>query len=191
MLVLKAMVITILDLLSQIYSRISHITETPTLDAQVLVAHFLDKSRPWVMAHPEALLDDDQYHKVIQGLERLEQGEPLPYVIGHWEFHGLDFHLSPDVLIPRPETEMLVERGINWLHNHPDQRTAIDVGTGSGCIGISLAMSVPDLSVLMTDISPIALNVAQVNANKFDLSGRLTFRSTDLLGIVEHFDLIC
>ena len=192
MLVLKAMVITVLDLLSQIYSRISHITETPTLDAQVLVAHFLDKSRPWVMAHPEALLDDDQYNKVIQGLERLELGEPLPYVIGHWEFHGLDFHLSPDVLIPRPETEMLVERGINWLHNHPDHRTAIDVGTGSGCIGISLAMSVPDLSVLMTDISQIALNVAQVNANKFDLSGRLTFRSTDLLeGIVEHFDLIC
>src|SRR4030042_4927042 len=186
------MAITIQDLLIQSNNRISNVTDTPILDAQVLVAHFLDKSRAWVMAHPEALLDDNQYNMILQGVERLVKGEPLPYVIGHWEFHGLDFNLTPDVLIPRPETELLVESGINWLRDHPDQRKAIDVGTGSGCIGISLAMSVPDLNVLMTDISQIALNVAQVNANKFDLSGRLYFRSTDLLdGIMEHFDLIC
>ena len=81
------------------------------------MAHILEKPRSWVMAHPEAQLEDHQYNKIIQDVKRLENGEPLPYVIGHWEFYGLDFYLTPDVLIPRPETELLVERAIRWLQD--------------------------------------------------------------------------
>lgn len=186
------MTITTQDLLSQINARISHLTETPSLDAQVLVAHFVEKPRAWVMAHPEALIDELQHRNILQGLNRLERGEPLPYVIGHWEFYGLDFQLTPDVLIPRPETELLVETAMSWLINHPGKHKAVDVGTGSGCIGITLALNVPDLHMLLTDFSPAALKVAQVNAAKFSLSHRLKFTSTNLLvGLLEHFDLIC
>src|SRR4030042_1414417 len=186
------MAITIQEILTQINLVISPHTDTPELDAQVLVAHFLDKPRSWVLAHPEAHINDQQYNKMIQGLDRLEHGEALPYVIGHWEFFGFDFHLTPDVLIPRPETELLVERGISWLQNHPNQCMVIDVGTGSGCIGIALAKNITDLSVFMTDISPNALNVARINAKKYGLSDRLEFRLTDLLdGITGQYDLIC
>ncbi len=71
------------------------------------MAHILDKPRTWLLAHPEATLNNTQYNKIIQAANRLEHGEPLPYVIGHWEFYGMDFHLTPDVLIPRPETELI------------------------------------------------------------------------------------
>lgn len=192
MLLIILMATSIQDILTQISQRISQHTDTPILDAQVLIAHVLGKPRAWVLAHPETQINSDHYKKIIQALERLEHGEPLPYVLGSWEFFGLDFYLTPAVLIPRPETELIVECAIKWLQDHPNQRKVIDVGSGSGCIGISLAMSIPDLTVLMTDISPNALNVAQVNANKFGLTGRLEFKSTDLLdGIADHFDLIC
>jgi release factor glutamine methyltransferase len=188
----KNMAITIQEILTQFNRRFSHHSETPTLDAQVLVAHFLDKPRSWVLAHPEAHIDEHQYIKIIQALERLDHGEPLPYIIGHWEFYGLDFTLTPDVLIPRPETELLVEQGITWMRNHQSQRKAIDVGTGSGCIGIALAMNIPDLRVLMTDILPSALNLAQVNAEKYGLSDMLVFQQSNLLdGIAGQYDLIC
>jgi len=186
------MAITIQDILTQINAVISQHTETPALDAQVLVAHFLEKPRSWVLAHPEAQIANHQYNMIIHGMHRLEHGEPLPYVIGHWEFFGMEFQLTPDVLIPRPETELLVENGITWLLKHPNQRKAIDVGTGSGCIGIALAKNVLDLRVLMADISPRALIVARGNAEKLGLLDRLEFRQADLLdGIEGHFNLIC
>jgi release factor glutamine methyltransferase len=192
MLLFNLMSVTIQDILTQINAVISQHTETPALDAQVLVAYYLEKPRSWVMAHPEASIDDHQYNKIINGMNRLEHGEPLPYVIGQWEFYGLDFKLTSEVLIPRPETELLVENGISWLLNHPNQRKAVDVGTGSGCIGITLAKNIPDLHVLMVDISLGALKVAQDNAEKHGLSDRMDFRRSDLLeGIDGFFSLIC
>ena len=167
-------------------------SETASLDGQVLLAHYLEKSRSWVLAHPEVPLNTAQYNKIIQATDRLKQGEPLPYVIGHWEFYGMDFYLSPATLIPRPETELLVERGINWLRLHPTRRKAVDVGAGSGCIGITLANNIPDLNILLTDISSEALNVARINAEKHDILERLELIQADLLnGIVGPFDLIC
>ncbi len=192
MLFLIHMAVTIEQILDQIYQGIVHHTETPALDAQVLVSKILDKPRPWVMAHPESHIDDHHYIKIIQALSRLEQGEPLPYVIGHSEFFGLDFYLTHDVLIPRPETELLVERGISWLRNHPGQRKAIDVGTGSGCIGISLAINIPDLNILMTDISPEALKIARINVEKYCIAERMEFKQANLLdGIIGQYGLIC
>jgi release factor glutamine methyltransferase len=186
------MTITIQEILTKINSVISQRTETPALDAQVLVANILEKPRSWVLAHPEAQVGNLHYNLIIKAMKRLELGEPLPYVIGHWEFFGLDFFLTPDVLIPRPETELLVESGITWLRNYPKQRKALDVGTGSGCIGIALAKNIPDLHVLMSDISPGALIVARLNAEKNGLSDRLEFRQADLMdGIEGHFNLIC
>jgi len=184
--------ISIQEKLTQLSQQLLQHSETAVLDAQVLLSHFLEKPRSWILAHPEVSLNKTQYNQITQAVDRLVRGEPLPYVIGHWEFYGMDFYLTRDVLIPRPETELLVERGINWLCLHPSRRKAVDIGTGSGCIGITLAKNIPDLHLLMADISTNALNVARINVEKFGLSERMKFIQADLLdGVAEHFDLIC
>ena len=167
--------------LQQLGKRLATVSETPSLDAQVLLAHILELPRTSILAHPEITLTAKQ-SRALQNLRgRLEGGEPLPYVLGHWEFYGLDFNLSSDVLIPRPETELLVEQALSWLREHPGRRRAADIGTGTGCIAIALAANLPDLQVWATDISPQALKVAHSNVQKQDLSDRVYLLQSDLL----------
>ncbi len=170
----------------------------PQLDAQVILAHALNKPRTWLLAHPETILSAPELAIVESAVSQLEAGTPLPYVLGHWEFFGLDFDLTRDVLIPRPETEVLVERAIAWLQASPQRRTIADVGAGSGAIGISIAAHVPDARVTATDISLPALKVARCNARKHDVLARIDFIQCDLLPPYPkfistdlHFDLIC
>jgi release factor glutamine methyltransferase len=169
------------SLLSDVTTQLTPISDTPALDASVLIAHVVHKPRTWVMAHPELALTADQQKELDGSLARLERGESFPYVLGHWEFFGLDFEVTPDVLIPRPETELLVEKAIVWLQKSPVRRTIADVGTGSGAIAIAVAVNVPDAHVLATDISQKALEVAQKNAIKFDVINRIDFVQCDLL----------
>lgn len=167
--------------LSNISDRLTPLSDSPTLDASVLLAHITNKPRTWVMAHPELALTTEQQKQLDDSLARLERGESFPYVLGHWEFFGMEFEITPDVLIPRPETELLVERAIAWLQESPVRRTVADIGTGSGVIAISIAVNVPDATILATDISEKALEVAQRNAKKFDVEGRVEFVRCDLL----------
>src|SRR5687768_3467087 len=140
-------------LVSEITDRLTSLSDTPALDASVLLADVIRKPRTWVMAHPEVTLTGEQQNQLDDSLRRLERGESFPYVLGHWEFFGMDFEISPDVLIPRPETEILVERAIAWLRESPVRRTVADVGAGSGVIAVAIAMNVPDANILATDIS--------------------------------------
>jgi len=165
----------------ELSNRLATVSETPSLDAQVLQAHILGASRAWILTHPEVSLTPAQEQALRGAMARLEGGEPLPYLLGHWEFYGLDFIVSPDVLIPRPETELLVERALEWLRLHPGRRRAADIGTGSGCIAVSLAANLPDLYVLATDISLPALEIAKANAEKHNLGNHIQFLHTDLL----------
>src|SRR5690349_23293261 len=151
-------------LLSDITDRLASISDTPGLDASVLLAHTLAKPRTWVMAHPELHLTTEQQRQLDDSLARLERGESFPYVLGHWEFFGLDFDITPDVLIPRPETELLVERAIAWLQESPERRAVADIGTGSGVIAVTIAVNLKNAHVLATDISDKALEVARKNA---------------------------
>lgn len=172
--------------------RLAHVSDTPSLDAQVLLAHTLGVPRAWILAHPQEELAGAQEQALQQSLARLEAGEPLPYVLGHWEFYGLDFLLTPQVLIPRPETELLVEQALDWLGAHPGRRHAADVGTGSGCIGVSLAVGCPDLQVVACDLALPALHVARANASRHAVSRRMAFFQADLLPAGPgSFDLIC
>ena len=179
-------------------TRLALISDTPALDASVLLAHILDKPRTWVMAHPELSLTPKQQKQLEDSLARFENGEPFPYILGNWEFFGLDFDVTPDVLIPRPETELLVEKAIAWLQESPVRRTGADIGTGSGVIAVSIAVNVPDAHILATDISHAALEVARKNAQKFNVSDRIDFLECDILPPYpdpfptdSHFDLIC
>ena len=142
-----------LSLLSETTDRIASYTDTPALDASVLIAHIIAKTRTWVMAHPELRLTAEQQKQLDDSLARLERGESFPYVLGHWEFFGMELDITPDVLIPRPETELLVEKAIAWLAESPVRRTVADVGTGSGAIAVSIAVNMPDTHILATDIS--------------------------------------
>jgi release factor glutamine methyltransferase len=162
------------------------------LDSQVLLSHVLDRPRAWILAHPESSLTDEQNEKIEAAVIRLELGTPLPYILGHWEFFGLDFMVTPETLIPRPETELLVENALAWLSQHPDHRHAIDIGTGSGCIAISLAARIPDLIITATDTSLPALQVAHQNAVQIGVQQQIKFLQADLFPSgAFQFDLIC
>jgi release factor glutamine methyltransferase len=185
-------------LLSDITTRLASISDTPALDASVLIAHVIGKPRTWVMAHPELILTAKQHDHLNDSLARLESGEPFPYVLGHWEFFGMDFDITPDVLIPRPETELLVEKAIVWMQESKVRRTVADVGTGSGVIAVSIAMNIPNAHILATDISHQALIVAENNARKFNVADRIDFVQCDILPLhpkslptEDHFDLLC
>ena len=189
---------TVSDFLKQAESQFTSVSDSPGLDAQVLLAHILDKPRTWLLTHHETRLTQSQLASVKKTLSRFEAGEPLPYVLGHWEFFGLDLELTPDVLIPRPETELLVERAIKWLNDAPDRRTVADIGTGSGCISIAIAKNVPDVKIIATDISLPALEIAYRNVRKHSVENHIAFVQCDLLPSHPyslptdmHFDLIC
>jgi len=186
------------SLLSDITIRLASISDTPALDASVLIAHIVNKPRTWIMAHPEVSLTQEQQRQLDNSLEQLEKSDPFPYVLGHWEFFGMEFDVTPDVLIPRPETELLVEKAIVWLQQSPVRRTVADIGTGSGAIAVSIAANIPDAYILATDISAEALGVAKNNASKFHVERRIEFVQCDLLPALpesfsteQHFDLIC
>jgi release factor glutamine methyltransferase len=187
---------TIGESLAGSISCLEETSETPGLDAQVLLAHIMERPRSWILAHPEVHLSRDQGITVESQISRLAMGEPLPYILGSWEFYGMEFVVSPDVLIPRPETELLVDRAIYWLKELERRNVelrVIDVGTGSGCIATSLAVYVPGIILSATDISPAALKVAHMNADRLNVSGKITFLECDLFphdSIHHRFSLI-
>lgn len=182
----------IAEWLQRLKQRLAGVSESASLDAQTLLAHVTGRSRTWVLAHPEAALTQAQEQVLGAALERLEGGEALPYVLGRWAFYGLDFSLTPDTLIPRPETELLVETALAWLGAHPGRRWALDVGTGSGCIAVTLAVHAPDLRLLASDVSYPALRVARGNARQHAVAGRIWPLACDLLPpAARRFDLIC
>jgi release factor glutamine methyltransferase len=166
-------------------------SDSPSLETRILVQHVTGKPAAWVLAHPEETLTAEMEQEFERLARRLVDGEPLPYLTGKQEFYGLDFAVNPDVLIPRPETELLVEFALQWLEAHPDRRHAVDVGTGSGCIAVTLAVKAPALQVTAVDISAEALDVARSNADHHRVTNRVRFLQVDLLeGIPGPFDLI-
>jgi release factor glutamine methyltransferase len=172
-------------------SRLAGITDTPDLDSQVLLAALINKPRAWLLAHQEIPLELGIAVKWQDALRRVKKGEPLPYVLGRWEFFNLEFEVSPEVLIPRPETELLVERAICWLQSRGKNGREIrvlDVGTGSGCIAIALAANVPDLQVVAVDISSAALALAQRNALHLLPTTPITFIVSDLFSTLDEKD---
>ena len=182
---------TVAAALAQARAALAPHSETAALDAQTLLAAVLHRERAWLLAHPQARLTPRQHRRLQRACARLAHGVPLPYVLGYWHFYGRKFALTPAVLIPRPETETLVERALEWLRQHPHRRRVADVGTGSGILAITLAAEVPAARIIATDISPAALAVAHDNARRHRVAERIAFVETDLLAAAPGpFDLI-
>lgn len=170
-------------------SQLTPHSPTPQLDARLLLEHLLNLPHSYLVVHPDQLLTDDQEQQYRQLICRAEQQEPIPYIVGHAPFFDFDLHVTPAVLIPRPETEQLVETAVTWVRQHNAQ-TAVDVGTGSGCIAIALARFLPQVPVTAVDISPAALAIAGENARQL-APGRIHFQQSDLLqAATGPFDLI-
>lgn len=166
-------------------------SDTPLLEVQVLAATILQKPRAWVISHPEILLDPTQLKVLDEALNRLLAGTPLPYLTGVQEFFGIPFEVSPAVLIPRPETELLVETALEYLRLNPHARRVVDFGTGSGAIAICIATDIPDARITATDISPEALRVARENARRHQVDSRISFLLADLADPLNgSFDLV-
>lgn len=167
-------------------------SDTPGLDAQLLLSEILSQTRTWILTHPDVELEGIQSQTFVRDLARCEAGEALPYVLGWWEFYGRRFKLSPEVLIPRPETELLIEEALAFLMTHPDRRKAADIGTGCGGIAVTLAGEIPNLMIVATDNQLGALRIAQINAHDHHVLPRTWFIQADLLSPVgTRFDLIC
>ncbi|MDP2656267.1 MAG: peptide chain release factor N(5)-glutamine methyltransferase [bacterium] len=162
------------------------------LDAELLLASVLKKDRVYVLAHGEKVLTTAQSAKFTTLIKKRAQRIPLAYIIGRKEFYGLPFHVSPNVLIPRPDTEKLITIVLDYLTNHPQSRILIDVGTGSGCIPLALATHTEQgIKIEATDISTKALSLAKKNVKLLKLESRVNFSKHDLLkGILKRYDII-
>lgn len=165
--------------------------DTPELDAEVLLSHVLQRPRTWLYAHPTYRLNPEQMMAYQALIRRRAMREPVAYLTGHKEFFGLDFMVTPDVLVPRPETEGLVELILERIAGRGHYMLAADVGTGSGAIAVCLAVHLSHIKVLACDISAAALAVAHRNVTKHQVERRVLCVQADLLPpCAAPFDLI-
>jgi release factor glutamine methyltransferase len=164
---------------------------SPTLAAEVLLMYALGRDRTWMYSHHEERVDDAALQKYFMLIARRAAGEPTQYLTGHQEFWGLDFEVTPAVLIPRPETEHVMEvalarlgeRGfkIHMDTGQPRETLQVaDVGTGTGCLAVALAHELPHAELLATDISAVALEIARKNAIRNHVLERIRFVEADL-----------
>jgi release factor glutamine methyltransferase len=174
---------------------------SPRMNAELLLMFTLGCDRAYLFAHPERELTTEEQARYDETLNQRARGVPAQYITGHQEFWGMDFIVTPAVLIPRPETEHVIETvlHLNKESNNGARASSpggltqiVDVGTGSGCIALALAKELPQAKIHATDISPAALEVAHANAARHQLENRVHFHETDLLqGLdLETFDFV-
>ena len=155
---------------------------SPRLDAELLLSTVLRRDRGFLYSYPDRMLSEEERHLFRVWLERRGEHYPLQYLLGLQEFYGRKFWAYPGVFIPRPETEVVVETALEFLGGLPDpQLIAADIGTGSGCIGITLACQEPRLELVATDVSPLALKAARQNAAMHGCIRRIRFCLGSLL----------
>jgi release factor glutamine methyltransferase len=162
-------------------------------DAETLLAHLLGRGRAWLLAHPEAELTAAQAAAFAELTARRAGHEPLQYLTGRQEFFRLPLRVTPETLIPRPETELLVEAVLAWAAGRPQPLHIVDVGTGTGAIALALATHLPEAEITAVEISAAALEVARQNAEDLGLGDRIVFRLGDLLGEAgtgQRFDVV-
>ena len=161
---------------------------SPRMNAEVLLMFVLGVHRAYLYAHPERELTPEEEARYDEALAQRATGMPSQYIIGHQEFWGLDFVVSPAVLIPRPETEHLVETVLELACDVPRPKI-VDVGTGSGCIALALAHELKHAEVYAVDVSSAALEIASANAARLQLDGRVRFVQSDVLkALAVHHD---
>ena len=178
---------TLREILTSAVSRLTAAnTPSPRMNAELLLMFTLECDRAYLHAHPERDLNAAEQGRYEEALAERARGVPAQYITGHQEFWGMDLIVTPAVLIPRPETEHLVETVLRLASAGEGGRPTstlrmVDVGTGSGCIALALAKELPRAEIHATDISSAALEIARANAARHQLESRVQFHETDLL----------
>jgi release factor glutamine methyltransferase len=165
---------------------------SPRMNAETLMIFVLGVNRAYLYAHPERELNAEEQLHYEDAISQRADGVPSQYITGHQEFWGLDFVVSPAVLIPRPETEHLVETVLELARGVESPRI-VDVGTGSGCIALALANELKNAEVYAVDLSAAALEITRANAARLQLDGRVKFLQSNVLGSLEgvrDFDFV-
>ena len=153
-------------------------------EAEVLLGHVMGMSKTGLYTEPERRLTSAETECLRHHVRRRLDREPAAYILGHCEFYGIDFYVDSHTLIPRPETELLVERAVELaghICGRGEQITIADIGTGCGAIAVSLALALPQARIYATDISPLALKVAEVNCRRHGVTGQVELRQGNLL----------
>jgi len=164
--------------------------ESPGNTSLILLEHAIQQSKSWILSHSEYEPSPQETKTLQTNVTRLLEGFPLPYLLGCWDFYGRKFSVTPEVLIPRPETELLIEQALQF-GGKMDAPRIIDVGTGSGVIAVTLAAELPAAQVWATDLSGPALRLARHNAHHHGQTG-VHFVLSDLLAPLSGpFDLVC
>jgi len=191
--------VTLKDALTSAVDRLSAAqVGSPRMNAELLVMFTLGCDRAYLFAHPERELTTEEQARLEDSLSQRARGVPAQYITGHQEFWGMDFIVSRAVLIPRPETEHVIETVLQLANENNGGRAPgipihiVDVGTGSGCIALALAKEFPYAEIHATDISSSALEVAHANAARHQFESRVRFRQTDLLHGIDpgSFDFV-
>lgn len=169
--------------------------ENAILDAELIVAHVLGESREYLLAHDDEEIDDSLLDLLKGYLQRVKDGEPLAYILNEKEFYGLNLFVDRRVLVPRPETEQIVERVMEYIESQGGEKNLriLDVGTGSGNMAVAIGRNLNVAEVLALDIDEGALDVARTNVEQFSLEEKIELAQSDLLDAVddgEYFDVI-
>ncbi len=168
------------------------IPDEPISSLYAITAAVLEKPKSWVLAHQDCVIEPEKITQLRNMVNELVLGKPLAYILGQQSFFGQDFIVTPDTLIPRPETELLVENAIQWLTTQKKELSICDVGTGSGCIAISIAKHSKNIRILAVDNSWKSILVARENVKKHNLKNRVFLLVADLIqSIHSRFDLVC
>ncbi len=170
--------------------RLAGVTQTPRLDAELILSHEMGCSRTALLARLRELAPESA--ELEELLARRARGEPLAYLFGTWEFFSLEFEVQPPALVPRPETEHLVEAVLSHIGDRPAQ--ILDLCTGTGCVAVAIAMNAPNARVVAADIEPRYAALAARNAQRHGAGDRVECRTGDLFDLVKHgetFDAIC
>lgn len=171
------------EVLAVAYNSLADKSDAPHLDAQWLMLEVLgQKEASWLISHAGNELTQGQEERFENLVKRRKTGEPLAYILGEWEFYGRKFIVNKDVLVPRPDTEQLVEEAIKVINKMHEKIVVADVGTGSGCAAITMLLETKKISrVLATDVSKKALKVAKQNAVRYGVAEMITFLQGDML----------
>ena len=176
--------------LAEAAERLTGVTEMPRLDAEILLDHALGISRSALLARLRERAEAPGFDEM---LERRMESEPIAYILGEWEFLSLNLIVRSPLLVPRPETEHLVEAVLEFIGQDPAD--LLEIGTGTGCVAIAIARNAPGSKIIATDTNPIALDTARENAHRYDLTDRITLRLGNLFDAVDDadplFDVVC
>lgn len=173
-------------------SELDGISEDGVFETRLIIQKVTGLSRPVLLSHPERVLSDAELSGIMAMCEKRKTGFPLPYLLGEWEFYGHLFSVDSSVLIPRPETELMIDEALAWLKEHPDVRSGCDIGTGSGCIAVTLLLHRPDLKMAAVDLQRNALRTACKNAERHKVRDRFLPVQADLCSAFSNgLRLVC